>query len=89
MTGRLLLGGKDKQMALLQQSIEEALERLCGERVTVHGAGRTDAGVHAVGQVAHIDLSKNWRTDRLRDALNAHLKPELIAILYTGSKLGF
>lgn len=66
----------------VQQSIEEALERLCGERVTVHGAGRTDAGVHAVGQVAHIDLSKNWRTDRLRDALNAHLKPELIAILY-------
>jgi tRNA pseudouridine38-40 synthase len=66
----------------VQQSIEEALEGLCGERVTVHGAGRTDAGVHAVGQVAHIDLSKNWRTDRLRDALNAHLKPELIAILY-------
>jgi tRNA pseudouridine38-40 synthase len=66
----------------VQQSIEEALEGLCGERVIVHGAGRTDAGVHAVGQVAHIDLSKNWRTDRLRDALNAHLKPELIAILY-------
>ena len=65
----------------VQQSLEEALKALCGEQIIVHGAGRTDAGVHAIGQVAHIDLSKNWQTDRLRDALNAHLKPDPIAIL--------
>lgn len=66
----------------VQESLEEALKALCGEHIIVHGAGRTDAGVHAVGQVAHIDVSKNWRTDRLRDALNAHLKPDPIAILH-------
>ena len=66
----------------VQESLEEALKELCGEHIIVHGAGRTDAGVHAVGQVAHIDVSKNWRTDRLRDALNAHLKPDPIAILH-------
>jgi tRNA pseudouridine38-40 synthase len=47
----------------------------------VHGAGRTDAGVHALGQIAHIDLARDWRVDRLRDAINAHLKPNPIAAL--------
>lgn len=66
----------------VQESLEGALKALSGEHIIVHGAGRTDAGVHAIGQVAHIDVSKNWRIDRLRDALNAHLKPDPIAILY-------
>ena len=47
----------------------------------VAGAGRTDAGVHALGQVAHVDLAKDWRTDKVRDAINAHLRPHPVAIL--------
>ena len=52
-----------------------------GARAVVHGAGRTDAGVHALGQIAHVDLARDWRVDRLRDAINAHLKPDPIAVL--------
>ena len=51
------------------------------DRVPIRGAGRTDAGVHAVGQVAHADLAREWRPDVLRDALNAHLRPSRIAIV--------
>jgi len=47
----------------------------------VQGAGRTDAGVHARAQVAHVDLAKDWDTDTVRDALNAHLRPHPVAIL--------
>ncbi len=65
----------------VQQALEEALERLCGQRLVVHGAGRTDAGVHALGQVAHVDLDREWRTDVVRDGMNAHLQPLLIAVL--------
>jgi tRNA pseudouridine38-40 synthase len=67
----------------VQEAIETAIERISGERRVVHAAGRTDAGVHANGQVAHVDLPREWRADRLRDALNAHLKPAPIAILST------
>jgi tRNA pseudouridine38-40 synthase len=49
--------------------------------VVAQGAGRTDAGVHALGQVAHVDLTKDWNTDTVRDALNAHLRPHPIAVL--------
>ena len=55
--------------------------RFCGERVTVSGAGRTDAGVHALGQVAHVDLAKDWDADTVRDAINAHLRPHPVAVL--------
>jgi len=66
----------------VQQRLEEAVAAINGgERAVVHGAGRTDAGVHALGQVAHVDFSRDWRIDRLRDAINAHLKPDPIAVL--------
>jgi tRNA pseudouridine38-40 synthase len=65
----------------VQEAVETAVERICGERRVVHAAGRTDAGVHACGQVAHADLPREWRGDRLRDALNAHLKPAPVAVL--------
>jgi len=65
----------------VQQALEKALFAMSGETVKVCGAGRTDAGVHALGQVAHVDLSKPWRTDTVRDALNAHLRPEPVAAL--------
>jgi tRNA pseudouridine38-40 synthase len=65
----------------VQEAIETALERLSGEQRVVHAAGRTDAGVHARGQAAHFDLTREWRGDRLREALNAHLKPAPIAII--------
>ena len=48
---------------------------------SVAGAGRTDAGVHALGQVAHVDLAKDWRADSVRDAVNAHLRPHPVAVL--------
>ena len=65
----------------VQAAIEEAVRRFCGETVSPHAAGRTDAGVHALGQVAHIDLAKPTTTDTLRDALNHHLRPAPIAVL--------
>jgi tRNA pseudouridine38-40 synthase len=65
----------------VQGAIEEAIFKLSGERVTVTGAGRTDAGVHALGQVAHFDLEKEFAADKVRDALNHHVKPAPIAIL--------
>jgi tRNA pseudouridine38-40 synthase len=65
----------------VQQAIEEAVLGFSQEAVTLHGAGRTDAGVHALGQVAHLDLARDWTTDTVRDALNAHLRPEPVAIL--------
>ena len=68
----------------VQQALEEAVEAFAGRPVRVHCAGRTDAGVHATGQVAHVDLDKDWRTDTVRDATNAHLKSEPVAVLAAG-----
>jgi tRNA pseudouridine38-40 synthase len=65
----------------VQGSIETALESLTGEKLTVHGAGRTDAGVHALAQVAHVDLPKDYKLGTVRDALNKYLRPHPIAIL--------
>lgn len=65
----------------VQEVIETALKAFSGEDVTIRGAGRTDTGVHAKGQVAHADLTKDWRTDVLRDALNAQMRPQPVAIL--------
>ena len=69
------------ELATVQGVLAEAVTRLTGEHVHVAGAGRTDAGVHATGQVAHMDLSKPWRTDTLRDGLTAHLRPAPVAVL--------
>jgi len=65
----------------VQQAVEEAIERFAGHSVRIQCAGRTDAGVHATHQVVHVDLDKEWRTDTVRDATNAHLRPEPVAIL--------
>ena len=66
----------------VQGSLEEAIFKLSGERIGVTGAGRTDAGVHARRQVAHFDLVKDFPTDTIRDALNAHLRPAPVAVLH-------
>ncbi|MEM5471308.1 tRNA pseudouridine(38-40) synthase TruA [Hoeflea sp. AS60] len=58
----------------IQQAIETAILGFSGETVSIRGAGRTDAGVHALGQVAHADFEKTWPADTVRDAINAHLQ---------------
>src|SRR6201987_4231064 len=65
----------------VQGALMAAVEAFCGERVKIQGAGRTDAGVHALGQVAHIDLAKDWDPDTVRDAMTAHLRPHPVAVL--------
>jgi tRNA pseudouridine38-40 synthase len=65
----------------IQQALEEAVCRFSGETVVVHGSGRTDAGVHAFGQVAHFDLAKETTARTVRDAVNHHLRPRPIAVL--------
>jgi tRNA pseudouridine38-40 synthase len=65
----------------VQSLLTAAIEAFAGEKVIVQGAGRTDAGVHALGQVAHVDLAKDWDTDTVRDALTAHLRPHAVAVL--------
>lgn len=65
----------------VQASIERAILGFCGQTLRLHAAGRTNSGVHALGQVIHIDLEKDWPPAVVRDALNAHLSPEPIAIL--------
>jgi tRNA pseudouridine38-40 synthase len=65
----------------VQQAIEESVAAFSGETIVVKGAGRTDSGVHALGQVAHFDLASERTEDTVRDAINAHLKAEPVVIL--------
>ena len=65
----------------VQQAIEEAILAFSGETIRIRAAGRTDAGVHASHQVVDLDLTRDWKSDTVRDAINAYLKPEPIAIL--------
>ncbi|MHA1166086.1 MAG: tRNA pseudouridine(38-40) synthase TruA [Alphaproteobacteria bacterium] len=65
----------------VQARLAQAIHAFCAEEIIPGGAGRTDAGVHAMGQVAHFDLKKNWPADTVRDALNAHLRPDPICVL--------
>jgi tRNA pseudouridine38-40 synthase len=75
--------GWQRQAGLMsvQQALEEAIARFCGEPVTTQAAGRTDAGVHALGQVVHFDLESDRDPFKIREALNYHLKPHPIAVL--------
>lgn len=65
----------------VQEAIERAITAFCGEQRRLFTAGRTDAGVHALGQVAHFDIEADFSPDTIRDALNQHLRPQPIAIL--------
>jgi tRNA pseudouridine38-40 synthase len=80
--GAGLVGWQRQPQGLsVQEALETAVKNFCGEAVTVHGAGRTDAGVHALGQVAHIDLAREARPDVLRGALNHYLRSTAISVL--------
>lgn len=57
----------------VQEAMEKAVLKFAGEEVTIHVAGRTDTGVHALGQVCHVDLARDWDARRVMDAMNAHL----------------
>ena len=65
----------------VQGVLTEAVAAFAGERVVISAAGRTDAGVHALGQVAHVDLAKDWDAETVREAINFHLRPQPIAVL--------
>lgn len=65
----------------VQGELVRAIAQFSGEETTVRGAGRTDAGVHALGQVAHFDLARSWEPFKVREALNFHLKPNPIVVL--------
>lgn len=65
----------------VQEAVEQAIQAFSGETVTLHAAGRTDAGVHALGQVAHVDLAKFTDADTVQNAINFHLKPAPVAIV--------
>ena len=65
----------------VQQAVEDAVERITGERVTMHSAGRTDSGVHALAMVSHVDVAKPIAPFRLMEGLNAMLRPDPVAVI--------
>ncbi len=71
----------------VQQVLEEAIARFSGEIAVTQAAGRTDAGVHALGQVVHFDLQRDWDAFKVREALNFHTKPHPVAIV-TAERVG-
>jgi tRNA pseudouridine38-40 synthase len=70
----------------VQESVERAVFEVTGERATMHSAGRTDSGVHALAMVSHVDVAKDIAPFRLMEALNARLRPEPIAVLACEAK---
>ncbi len=66
----------------VQQALEKAIEAFTGAPVTVFGAGRTDAGVHALAQIAHVDLAERWDPFKICNAANAHLRGDSVAVLH-------
>ncbi len=73
---------RQQERPSVQGALEKALLAFAGENADVVGAGRTDSGVHAIGQVAHVDIAKLFAAGRVRDALNAHLRPAPISVLH-------
>jgi tRNA pseudouridine38-40 synthase len=69
------------ELPSVQGSIERAVKAFSGQTLRLQAAGRTDTGVHATGQVIHIDLEREWRAEVVRDALNAYLIPEPISVI--------
>ena len=66
----------------VQQALEEAIKEFSGEKVILHAAGRTDTGVHATGQVCHVDLEKETDASTVRDAINFHVRPYTVSVLH-------
>lgn len=64
----------------VQQALEEAIHAYCGEKVNARAAGRTDAGVHGIGQVVDVTIERGDSADKVRDAVNHHLKPNPVAV---------
>jgi tRNA pseudouridine38-40 synthase len=80
--GTPFVGWQVQDIGLTVQGVlMDAVAAFAGERATLQGAGRTDAGVHAIGQVAHVELARDWDGDTVRDAINFHLRPQPIAVL--------
>lgn len=81
--GRDFVGWQRQSNGLsVQEAVETAIFRFCGETVTLHGAGRTDSGVHGLAMTAHFDLMKPARVDTVRDAINYHLRPNRVAVVH-------
>ncbi|MHA1541002.1 MAG: tRNA pseudouridine(38-40) synthase TruA [Alphaproteobacteria bacterium] len=72
---------KQENLPTIQGAIEQAIFKFCAEKTEVYGSGRTDKGVHAFGQIAHVDIEKNTTTETIKMAINAHLRDEQIVIL--------
>ena len=80
--GRAFVGWQRQANGLaVQEVIENAIEKFSGEKVVTHVAGRTDAGVHAIGQVCHFDLEKETDGRTVRDAINFYVKPHPVSVL--------
>jgi tRNA pseudouridine38-40 synthase len=80
--GTRLVGWQRQANGLsVQEALETAVTDFCGERTTIHGAGRTDAGVHALAQTAHLDLTRAVAPEVLRSAVNHHLRPAAISVI--------
>jgi tRNA pseudouridine38-40 synthase len=80
--GTAFVGWQRQENGLsVQEVLERALIAMTGARVTAHGAGRTDAGVHALGQIAHVDLDRDWDPFRLSEGINALARPHPLAVL--------
>jgi len=80
--GRGFVGWQRQENGLgVQQALEDAIEQFSGERIKVYGAGRTDSGVHALAQEAHFDLQRKIPTEKIRDAINAQVRPHPVSVL--------